>query len=435
MKRFAISPGLCITLIALIISILMIAFTAHAFMKASRGNLCDFQVYYVAAKALCEHQDPYVYAERPYIYPPLFATLCMPLASFSANTAAMLYIPFMVAAVLLSFYLGIREYMRRFEVPATSLLVSVSLLIAFMIMEDRVKADLQMFQVNSLLLCLFILALRWLDQRPRLAGIALGLAMNIKAFPLIMLPYLIFRKRYQTAAYMVGATVCFGLLPAVVLGWGKNLQYLAQSSGGFLSLLGIQTGVQQKALIKDVTASYSVSISSGLVRMLGPGHEALAWTVVAVILLAVISFAAWAYRKGGLARLHWPDRFKQQEQPWQALIALEWAVLLAVALSVSPQTNSRHFLMLAPLAMLGSVMLVKTFRKTGWLCILVGTALLWASLTLPPGSFRISFLRTAHVFWQFVGGPSWILLESLPFLILGGVLVLGGKKRGDEAKG
>ena len=408
--------------------ILMISFAAHAVSKASRGDVSDFQAYYVAAKALCEHADPYVFSDKPYIYPPLFATLCMPLASMPIETAAKCYVPVMVAAILLAFFWGTREFLNRFRLSFQGMAMWISLLIAFVIMEDRVKSDLQMFQVNSLLLFLSIAALRWLDRRPTLAGAALGLAMNIKVFPIIMLPYLLFRRRWKTAGAMVGSTVVFGLLPAVVIGWKTNLQYLAQSSGGFLSLLGIHLDVHQKAQIKDVTASYSVSIPSGMVRMLGPTNSATAWILVSAILLAIVAFGAWAYRRNGLPRVRWPDRNKQQEQPWQALVAMEWSVLLAIALVFSPQTNSRHLLMLAPLAMLGSVLVVKTFRQPGWLWILAGTGLVWAGLTLPPGSFRIEFLHTAHVFWQFVGGPSWMILVALPPLIWGGTQVIRGMK-------
>lgn len=418
------TSGIWLALIIVIMSALMIAFTAHAFSKAKRGDVCDFQAYYVAATALCEHSDPYVYAERPYIYPPLFATLCMPLAALTINQAAACYVPIMAAAILLALFWGTREFMERFAVPPKTILFVIALFITFIIVEDRIKADLQMFQVNSLLLFLSIASLRWLDRRPTLSGIALGLAMNLKVFPIIMLPYLLFRRRWRTAGAMVGSTVLFGLLPALVIGWKTNLQYLAQSSGGFLTLLGINSGVHQKAQIKDVTASYSVSIPSGMVRMCGPEHSILAWVGICAILIGLVVFGTWVYRRQGLPRLHWPDRIKQQEQPWRAMVAMEWAVLMAIALIFSPQTNSRHLLLIAPLAMMGSVMLVKTFRSPGWLLLLAGTAVVWAGLTLPPGSFRIEFLHTAHVFWQFIGGPGWVLLAAIPLLLWGGAKVI-----------
>ena len=408
---------LLIALLVLVAGILMISFTAHAFKKAHRGAISDFQAYYMAAKSLCEKSDPYVFAEKPYIYPPLFATLCMPLAALTPGAAAACYVPLMVAAILLAFLLGTRDIMERFGYTARGPALAICTFIAFLIMEDRVKSDLQMFQVNSLLLCLFVLALRWLDRRPILAGTMLGLAMNIKVFPLIMLPYLLFRKRWKTATAMLASTALFGLLPALVIGWKTNLQYLAQSSGGFLTLLGVQAQVHQKAQIKDITASYSVSIPSGMVRMLGIEHTTLAWSMVGLVLAIVIVFGAWAYSRQRLPRLRWPAGAAQRGHPWEGMVAMEWSLLVAIALIFSPQTNSRHFLMLAPLAMLGAVLVVTTFRLPGWGAAVTGTALLWAGLTLPPGSFRIAFLHDAHVFWQFVGGPSWVLLLALPPLI------------------
>jgi hypothetical protein len=161
-----------------------------------------------------------------------------------------------------------------------------------------------------------------------------------------------------------------------------------------------------------------------MVRMFGMEQATLAWICVVAILFGLIIFGTWAYRQRNLPRLRWPDQIKQQEQPWQAIVAMEWSILTAIALAFSPQTNSRHLLMLAPLAMLGTVMLAKTFRKPGWLIILAGTGLVWAGITLPPGSFRIHFLYHAHVFWQFVGGPSWVILAAIFFLLWGGTQVI-----------
>ncbi|MEI6564218.1 MAG: glycosyltransferase family 87 protein [bacterium] len=413
-----------------VIAIVFIWLTAYSTRKAARGDVSDFQAYYVAAQALCNHTDPYFFSEKPYIYPPLFATLCMPLTSFSIETAATLYLPLLVAAVLLSLFWGAREIMDRFNLRAEGILIGSVALITLLIMEDRIKSDLQMFQVNSLLMALLTLSLRWLDRRPVCSGAALGLAMNIKVFPLIMLPYLLFRRRWVAAGAMVASTAVFGLLPALALGWKTNLQYLAQSSGGFLSLLGVQTHVGgQKAQIKDVTASYSVSITSGMARIAGPDHALLAWVVVVIALVGSFAFGIWAYRRAGRMGFRWPDRIEQQTQPWRAIIAMEWATLIAIALIFSPQTNSRHLLMVTTLATLAAVMLLKSYRKPGWGLVLAGTALLWAALTLPPGNHNVRLLHDAHVVWQFIGGPSWVLLAALGPLVWGGFVVIRNMTR------
>lgn len=413
-----------IMIIAAVTGIMLLSFAGHAIQKARRGHISDFEAYYVAATALHEHQDPYVFAEKPYIYPPLFATLLMPLANLPANTAAMLYVPLMLSAIILAFYLGLRELTRRLGFSSSPFRLALSFLFAFLIMEDRIKSDLQMFQVNSLLLCLLLLALYWLDKRPLMAGISLGLAMNIKAFPVIIFPYLLVRRRYLAALSMLAATVCFGLCPALIIGWTRNLQYLAQSSAGFLSLLGIQTEVHHKAQILGVTASYSVSLPSGIVRMAGPGNEVLAWTCIALILAGFAIFGAWLYHKNRLPLIRWPRNMVQQQQPWKALIAMEWVILITLSLIFSPQTNSRHFLMLAMTAMFAAIIMVHCFRQPRWMPVFFGTILLWAGLTLPPGSFEIPILTAAHHFWQFVGGPSWVLLASLIFLTWAGTTIV-----------
>ncbi|MEI6515528.1 MAG: glycosyltransferase family 87 protein [bacterium] len=407
-----------------VMGIIFIWLAAYVSRKAAREQVSDFQAYYMAAKALCEHADPYVFSEKPYIYPPLFATLCMPLATLPIGTAAVLYLPFLIAAVLFSLLLGAREFMERFNVQRSDILVCSVMFLTLLVMEDRIKSDLQMFQVNSLLLFLMTLSLRWLDRRPFMAGAALGLALNIKMFPVIVFPYLLFRRRWTTAAAMAGSAAAFGLLPALVIGWKTNLQYLAQSSGGFLYLLGIHTDLQQKAQIKDVTASYSVSIPSGMARVLGADHSLMAWLIVAAAFSGLILFGALVYRHAGLPRLRWPDCQRQKNQPWRAIVALEWAALITVALVFSPQTNSRHFLMLTTLATLAATLLIKTYRTPAWRPILTGTLLLLAGLTLPPGSHRQDTMHTLEKGWQFIGGPSWMILLSLIPLLWGGTILI-----------
>ena len=127
----------------------------------------------------------------------------------------------------------------------------------------------------------------------------------------------------------------------------------------------------------------------------------------------------WIYRRAGLPLLRWPARLQQQQQPWRALIALEWALLIAVALAFSPQTNTRHFLMLTLLAALAAVALVALRRKTAWRVVLAGTGLLYAGLTLPPGNYENAAMDLNKVAWQFIGGPSWLILVSAGLLLWG----------------
>src|ERR1035437_8362856 len=129
------------------IGMVFIWLAVYCVRKTGHGEVGDFGAYYVAAQALCRHGDPYLFSVKPYIYPPLFATLCMPLASLPMTTAAALYVPVMVAAVLLSLFWGARDMMDRFDLPPRTLLMAAIIVVTLLIMEDRIKSELQMFQV------------------------------------------------------------------------------------------------------------------------------------------------------------------------------------------------------------------------------------------------------------------------------------------------
>src|SRR2546430_286264 len=72
--------------------------------------------------------------------------------------------------------------------------------------------------------------------RPRPPGGALGGAVSSHPSPLLSLPYLLMRRRFAAAAWMVAGIVGFGLLPAVVSGWHSNLQDLRIALAGILGL-------------------------------------------------------------------------------------------------------------------------------------------------------------------------------------------------------
>src|SRR6266699_883367 len=118
-------------------------FMTIAFRRILAHRFSDFNVFYSAAQATLQHGDLYKPMNRSYIYPPLIAFLYAPLALLSEPQAATI--------VLCANFLFI------------------------------------------------VLALRWLDKRPAWAGIALGLACNIKYLPIVTLPYLLIRRRWVAA--------------------------------------------------------------------------------------------------------------------------------------------------------------------------------------------------------------------------------------------
>ena len=92
-----------------------------------------------------------------------------------------------------------------------------------------------------------------------------------------------------------------------------------------------------------------------------------------------------------------------------------------VTLIFSPQTNSRHFvLMLLPMAMALAAIL-SVMRRGPRMMMLTGLVICYAALVLPPGSHRIQWLYMLRANWFYLGGPSWVLLGATSLFLLGGL--------------
>src|SRR5256885_917310 len=86
----------------------------HAERRALQGDVSDFRAYYTAAAEMRAGRDPYAPSERPYLYPPLLAFLCMPLTSFAMPVAAAIYLLVLVIGVMLTLKIAPAAMLQRF---------------------------------------------------------------------------------------------------------------------------------------------------------------------------------------------------------------------------------------------------------------------------------------------------------------------------------
>src|SRR5947207_8423998 len=128
--------------------------------------------------------------------------------------------------IVLALLVLARECVLRLGGKVDALMMAQVCLVAVLLIPDKVRDELQMFQTNALMLLMLALALRWLDKRPAWAGMALGLACNIKYLPIVTLPYLLIRRRWVAAGTLVIGCIAFALLPALLWGWNMNLKHL-----------------------------------------------------------------------------------------------------------------------------------------------------------------------------------------------------------------
>ena len=190
----------------------------------------DFTVYIAAAHSVLRGgEDLYQLTNERgwnYNYPPLFAVVMVPFAMMSLFWAALTW--YVVSLLLAASAVRMCVAMVRDHSIQTSELVLYALppcLIGWPLMSALTRG-----QASVLLLWLVVAAVfyNW-KGREILGGACLAGAVVVKVFPLTLLAYFVWRRRWRFAAATL-AGIAFGVfvLPAAVLGWKGNLAQLHQ---------------------------------------------------------------------------------------------------------------------------------------------------------------------------------------------------------------
>ncbi|HEY2584946.1 MAG TPA: glycosyltransferase family 87 protein [Tepidisphaeraceae bacterium] len=425
-----------LAIIAAVFGYLLIYHLHHE--RQGHGHFGDFPTFYEAAQFAREHRDIYkagnAATDQTYVYPPLIAFAYGPLTHLSlANAAAVML--FVTAAQLLGgLFLGGAAILERLhpiregEAPAEPRFSSQPRLggslalpkrrdagtlfaivaLACLLGENEMRGVMTMIETDSLMLLMFALAFWWLDRRPVLAGLALGLAFNIKYLSIVMLPYLVLRRRWSAVVGMLLGCVAFALLPALQLGWHEDLRCLRVSMGGLLRWVGVAPEASGSIKVHDIADGLSVSITSGLARVLHPHGltNAQVMVVAAAVGVASLLTVALLYRINRLPLWIWPARNGQRRQPFRALVALEWVGLVTVAIAFSPDTNARHLVLVAFVNLLGAALLLVPRRGVSRVSAGVGLALIVLAF-IAPFAKQLRQIGFNHYVWSV---PCWCLL-------------------------
>jgi hypothetical protein len=188
----------------------------------------DFTVYTSAAQAVLDGTD--IYQARnirgwAYVYPPPFAILMVPFAEMSVFYGSLVWYLVSLSLVVASVAMCVRMVREAQPVEIDGFVlatVPALLLLAWTV------PGLARGQANALLLWLVVAAFYW-DRKGReaLGAVCLAGAVLLKVFPVVLLAYFVWRKRWR---FVIGALVALVLLtfvlPAPVFGWHRNLALL-----------------------------------------------------------------------------------------------------------------------------------------------------------------------------------------------------------------
>ena len=388
----------------------------HSIARGRRtGNLLDFLS---AARAMRHGTDIYASGSGGYVYPPLIAFLYQPLSMLGDKAAGFVALGVEAAVAVFTLTLVSRVLVRRLVGGVAGrvdpLLVARVAAFGAICTADKIKGEFSHLETNVWMLVAFTAAMRWVDRRPWLCGLALGFAFNVKYLPVVLVPYLLVRGRWRATGWFAVWAVVLAAVPAASMGWRADAAAWAAATGGLARLFGVDLAVPHAAHVRAITDAVSISLTSGLARATGlPATAALA--VAAAIGAMAVGVGVVVYRRAGLPVVRWPAVAAQHGPPFRGLLSVEWVGLLLLTLTFSPFTNSRHLYMLLDVNIAaGALILGSAGRVARWPLVLAALAMA-AGISLPPGG--TATFDHADAAWRTLGGPGWCMLAMFVTLV------------------
>lgn len=197
----------------------------HGYLQSLRG-VGDFPtIYWGARLAFVEQRSPYAEGAFqdaaatldqhifPYLYPPSSLLAFYPFSLVEYDTAKVMLLVTSHACFLLFLYLFFFK-IKAIEPEGDARWLVAALLAAYVLNFYPVVDNFVWGQINLpilLLVCVAWLALKrgW---NAFAVAVPLSLAILLKTYPIVLLPLLVFRKRYGAAALVVALVVAYGLI-------------------------------------------------------------------------------------------------------------------------------------------------------------------------------------------------------------------------------
>ena len=379
----------------------------------------DFRIFYQAAQALKWGNDPYITSIGWYPYPPFLAYILIPLTHFSEKNACLIHESLNVCLLICNFILGFRVLASAFQLKFNRWQALGACSLALLFCYHEVWWEFRWGQVDLYCLVGVALGLFWINSKPYRAGICIGITAIIKYQSVIFLPFLLFRARWRMVIGMTLGIVAGALLPALSVGWHRNLEYLAVALKGIVNMPGghHQAG-EQIARIPAMIWSGNISITSGLARIFldhgWPQSHAL--ILVSAIAIAMFGLLWKIFQRQKIPFIFRTPQTLGNAQKEKGIIILEWSAILLGMLIFSPQCNMRHLILLLNVHLLAAVLLLfPRHNVKRW-------PVLTAVLIFQFGKlFDDLIAHPLHLEWSYFGGPCWTLLIFLPLIISNGL--------------
>ncbi len=312
----------------------------------------DFLAYHQAAVSVLESDLPRAYnleLPKPYQYPPSLATLIVPLGLLPYQVGLLIWI----ALQLFLFLWVFRSLDEILGMPVKGIDKTLGLLLMFRLFQS----DFANGNANTLVLA-FLMGgfLFFKREKMLLSGAFFSLAAAIKVFPILIAPWLLYKKRFKLAGFFLLGLIVWGvLIPGTILGPKSMATCYGKWSDTMLSpSAGIQGGEEAQPEMARGTYVAGQSLRSFWFHLLrdtdATAHDDDVFTVNVAHLS--VSSVEWVYRiTGAVLLLSLLVIFWRKGHPtlWTGP---EIAIACLLMPVLSPLARKAHFVVLFPAAVL-----------------------------------------------------------------------------------
>jgi hypothetical protein len=398
--------------IATISTLVLLVALVEVARSLARADRLDYTNYPQLGEIVLAGGDPYANAYNT--WPPFFLLVASTLALGSRISGLATLFVWQLADVL-AVWGTLKLLARCFVTGGADLtfwprssdrlaFVSAPIVVPFLFTARLFQDNLQHGQINAQILFLSLLAfVLFRERRPIPGGLALALAASLKAMPIVLLGYLVYKRCWRELVWTIAFLALLNLvIPIAMFGTGE----VATQWRAWRAVVGGE-------MLQAIAHHPNQSLLSALKRLLtveggstNPIHVHLAdWSTAAVVrsfyVVATLGAVglAWLFRRN-------PRDLSDQR------CAGEFAICLGAMTLVSPLAWAAHFVTLVAPA-----------------------ALVWSALrALPPGSadrrWRVGVWGASFgcVTLSASGFVGWVWarrLESLSVITVGALLLVG----------
>ncbi len=178
---------------------LFYAITLFFDIQANKFQLVDFEVYYKAASRFFNHIHLYQHTEDGHYlfkYSPVFAMCMIPFQLVNFELAKWIYLSIIFIANSLIFY-----FLRiEFKIKLKFLHVFIIVLI----FSKHLNKEIVLGQINILLLFFLLTTIYFINSKPKISSLFLTLSLFIKPVGLILVLYIVLKKKFSILNYLIG---------------------------------------------------------------------------------------------------------------------------------------------------------------------------------------------------------------------------------------